>query len=150
MGLVECCQKQVVAVSPDTPVVEVARIMKEKNVGSVIVISGDGRPVGILTDRDLVVRIMAQERDPGEVRSREVMTRNLITFRDSMGIYEAIRKMADEGIRRMPIVDDAGILIGIVTLDDIIRMLGEEMAIIAENIEKQSPPMQREAPPIPM
>lgn len=150
MGLVECCQKQVVAVSPDTPVVEVARIMKEKNVGSVIVISGDGRPVGILTDRDLVVRIMAQERDPGEVRSREVMTRNLITFRDSMGIYEAIRKMAGEGIRRMPIVDDSGILIGIVTLDDIIRMLGEEMAIIAENIEKQSPPMQREAPPIPM
>jgi CBS domain-containing protein len=74
----------------------------------------------------------------------------VITFRDSMGVYEAIQKMTAEGIRRMPVVDDAGKLIGIVTMDDIIRMLGEEMAAIAKNIEKQSPPMQKEAAPIPM
>jgi len=141
MGIVQCCRDQVVAVSPDTPAVDVARIMGEKNVGSVVVISGDNRPAGILTDRDLAVRVMAQEKNPGEVRAEEVMTRDVITFQDSMGIYEAIRKMTDEGIRRMPVVDDAGKLIGIVTMDDIIRMLGEEMAIIAKNIEKQSPPI---------
>ncbi|MCK9277645.1 MAG: CBS domain-containing protein [Methanoculleus sp.] len=141
MGIVQCCRDQVVAVSLDTPAVDVARIMGEKNVGSVVVISGDNRPAGILTDRDLAVRVMAQEKNPGEVRAEEVMTRDVITFQDSMGIYEAIRKMTDEGIRRMPVVDDAGKLIGIVTMDDIIRMLGEEMAIIAKNIEKQSPPI---------
>ncbi|MDD3934619.1 CBS domain-containing protein [Methanoculleus sp. UBA303] len=141
MGIVKCCREQVVAVSLDTPAVDVARIMGEKNVGSVVVISGDNRPAGILTDRDLAVRVMAQEKNPGEVRAKEVMTRDVITFQDSMGIYEAIRKMTDEGIRRMPVVDDAGKLIGIVTMDDIIRMLGEEMAIIAKNIEKQSPPI---------
>ena len=141
MGIVQCCRDQVVAVSLDTPAVDVARIMGEKNVGSVVVISGDNRPAGILTDRDLAVRVMAQEKNPGEVRAKEVMTRDVITFQDSMGIYEAIRKMTDEGIRRMPVVDDAGKLIGIVTMDDIIRMLGEEMAIIAKNIEKQSPPI---------
>ena len=141
MGIVQCCRDQVVAVSLDTPTVDVARIMGEKNVGSVVVISGDNRPAGILTDRDLAVRVMAQEKNPGEVRAEEVMTRDVITFQDSMGIYEAIRKMTDEGIRRMPVVDDAGKLIGIVTMDDIIRMLGEEMAIIAKNIEKQSPPI---------
>ena len=141
MGIVKCCREQVVAVSLDTPAVDVARIMGEKNVGSVVVISSDNRPAGILTDRDLAVRVMAQEKNPGEVRAKEVMTRDVITFQDSMGIYEAIRKMTDEGIRRMPVVDDAGKLIGIVTMDDIIRMLGEEMAIIAKNIEKQSPPI---------
>jgi len=150
MGIVQCCRDQVVAVSLDTPAVDVARIMGEKNVGSVVVISGDNRPAGILTDRDLAVRVMAQEKNPGEVRAEEVMTRDVITFQDSMGIYEAIRKMTDEGIRRMPVVDNAGKLIGIVTLDDVIRMLGEEMATIAKNIEKQSPPIQKESPPIPL
>jgi len=53
MGLVKCCREQVVAVSPDTPAVEVARVMGEKNVGSVVIVTGDNRPVGVLTDRDL-------------------------------------------------------------------------------------------------
>ena len=148
MGLVKCCREQVVAVSPDTPAVEVARIMGEKNVGSVVIVSGDNRPVGVITDRDLAVRVMAQERNPGEVRAGDIVTRDVITFRDSMGVYEAIQKMTAEGIRRMPVVDDAGKLIGIVTMDDIVRMLGEEMAAIAKNIEKQSPPMQKEAAPV--
>ena len=150
MGLVKCCREQVVAVSPDTPAVEVARIMGEKNVGSVVIVTGDNRPTGVITDGDLTIRVMAHEKNPGEVRAGDITTRDVITFRDSMGIYEAIQKMTAEGIRRMPVVDDAGELIGIVTMDDIVRMLGEEMAAIAKNIEKQSPPLQREAPPIPM
>lgn len=150
MGVVECCREQVVAVSLDTPATDVARTMGEKNVGSVVIISGDNRPLGILTDRDLAVRVMAQGTNPGEVRAEEIMTRNVVTFQDSMGIYEAIQKMTDAGIRRMPVVDNAGKLIGIVTMDDIVRMLGEEMAAIAKNIEKQSPPMKKESPPIPM
>ena len=152
MGVVKCCREQVVAVSLDTPALDVAKTMGERSVGSVVVISGDNKPRGILTDRDLAVRVMAQEKNPGEVRAEEIMTRDVVTFQDSMGIYEAIQKMTDAGIRRMPIVDDTGKLIGIVTMDDIIRMLGEEMAAIAKNIEKQSPPMpkQKESPPIPM
>ena len=150
MGIVKCCREQVVAVSPDTPAVEVAKIMGEKNVGSVVIVTGDNRPTGVITDRDLTIRVMAHEKDPGEVRAGDIATRDVITFRDSMGIYEAIQKMTAEGIRRMPITDDAGKLIGIVTMDDIVRMLGEEMASIAKNIEKQSPPMQKESPPMPM
>ncbi|MGB4758259.1 MAG: CBS domain-containing protein, partial [Candidatus Methanoculleus thermohydrogenotrophicum] len=88
-----------------------------------------------------VIRVLAREKNPQAVRTEEVMTRDVITFPDSMGIYEAIQKMTDKGIRRMPVVDGAGILIGIVTMDDMIHMLGEEMALIAKNIEKQSPPI---------
>lgn len=147
MGIVKCCREQVVAVSPDTPALDVAKVMREKNVGSVVVVTGENRPVGILTDRDLAVRVMAQEKNPGEVRTGDILTRDVVTFQDSMGVYEAIQKMTAEGIRRMPIVDDGGRLIGIVTMDDIIRILGEEMAAIAKNIEKQSPPMQKAAAP---
>lgn len=147
MGIVKCCREQVVAVSPDTPALDVAKVMREKNVGSVVVVTGENRPVGILTDRDLAVRVMAQEKNPGEVRAGDILTRDVVTFQDSMGVYEAIQKMTAEGIRRMPIVDDGGRLIGIVTMDDIIRMLGEEMAAIAKNIEKQSPPIQKAAAP---
>ncbi|NLB00489.1 MAG: CBS domain-containing protein, partial [Methanomicrobiales archaeon] len=104
----------------------------------------------VITDRDLVVRIMAHGIDPGEIRAGEIPDRDVIAFRDSMGIYEAIQKMTAEGIRRMPVVDDTGGLIGIVTMDDIIQMLGEEMAAIAKNIEKQSPHLSEEAPPVPV
>ncbi|MEG3056180.1 MAG: CBS domain-containing protein [Methanoculleus sp.] len=145
MGLMKCCRGQVVTISSDTPAVDAAKIMGEKNVGSVIVVGTDGRPHGILTDRDLVIRVLAQGKNPGTVRTEEIMSRDVVTFPDSMGIYEAVQKMADRGIRRMPIVDDAGKLTGIVTMDDIVRMLGEEMAFVAKNIEKQSPLI-----PIPM
>jgi signal-transduction protein with cAMP-binding, CBS, and nucleotidyltransferase domain len=150
MGIVKCCREQVVAVSSDTPALDVAKVMGEKNVGSVVVVTGENRPTGIITDRDLAVRVMAQEKNPGEVRAGDILTRDVVTFQDSMGVYEAIQKMTAEGIRRMPIVDDGGRLIGIVTMDDIIRMLGEEMTAIAKNIEKQSPPMQKAAAPTPM
>jgi CBS domain-containing protein len=141
MGLVKCCRDQVVAVSPDTSAMDVARVMGEKNVGSVVVVKEGDRPAGIITDRDLAIRVMAEGKKPAEVRAEDVMSRNVITFQDSMGIYEALQKMTDEGIRRMPIVDASGRLIGIITMDDMVRMLGEEMAAIARNIEKQSPPI---------
>ncbi|KUG19164.1 MAG: CBS domain-containing protein [Methanomicrobiaceae archaeon] len=142
MGLVDCCRQQVVAVSPDTSILDVARVMEEKNVGSVMIVRGE-KPEGIITDRDIVLRVCAKGMAMDSVRVEDVMTKNLITLKDDTGIYEAIERIKDAGIRRMPIVDDAGMLIGIITLDDVIRMIGEEMANIAENIEKQSPPLPR-------
>ncbi len=143
MGLIQCCREEVVAVSPDTPAVEIAKIMDTKNVGSVMVITGEDRPAGIVTDRDLVVRIVAKGMRPEDVTAEEIMTKDLVTFKDDIGVYEAIEKVTREGIRRMPIVDDNGRLIGIVTQDDMIRLLSDEMAKLAHTIEKQSPPLPR-------
>ncbi|RXE56993.1 signal transduction protein [Methanoculleus taiwanensis] len=143
MGLMHCCREEVVAVSPDTPAVEIARIMDDKNVGSVMVVTSEDRPAGIVTDRDLVVRILAKGARSEDVTAEEIMTKDLVTFRDDMGIYEAIEKVAREGVRRMPIVDDSGRLIGIITQDDMIRMLSDEMGKLAHTIEKQSPPLPR-------
>ena len=142
MGLSHCCREEVIAVTPDTPVIDVAKTMEQKNVGSVMVVEGD-RAVGIITDRDLVVRIFAQGKSHEGLSARDVMTKDLVTLKDSTGIYEAIEQITDLGIRRMPLVDDTGRLVGIITLDDIIRLIGKEMSNIAKNLEKQSPPMPR-------
>jgi signal-transduction protein with cAMP-binding, CBS, and nucleotidyltransferase domain len=136
-------REDVVSVSPDISATDVARIMEQKNVGSVVVVDADGRPTGIVTDRDIIVRIIAKEHHPGDVKAREIMTENPITFTEGMQVTDAMEQMMNKGIRRMPIVDRNGKLTGIVTQDDIIRLLGEEISYIARNIEKQSPPLPR-------
>jgi CBS domain-containing protein len=136
-------REDVVSVSPDTSAAEMARIMEQKNVGSVVVVDADTRPMGIVTDRDIIVRIVAKQQLPENVKARDIMTENPITFTEGMQVTDAMEKMMNEGIRRMPIVDRNGRLTGIVTQDDIIRLLGEEISYIARNIEKQSPPLPR-------
>jgi CBS domain-containing protein len=136
-------REEVVSVSPDTSAVDVAKIMDRKNVGSVVVVGGDGRPAGIITDRDMIVRIVAKDKRPEDVQAEAFMTRDPITFTEGMQVTDAMEMMMQKGIRRMPIVDRNGRLTGIVTQDDIIRMLGEEISYIARNIEKQSPPLPR-------
>ncbi len=143
MALEACCREEVVSVSPEATATDVARTMEKMNVGSVIVVGEENRPVGIVTDRDIVIRIIARGGDPDALKAEEIMTKDPVTFREEMGIYEAIGKMTRQGIRRMPVVDRDGRLVGIITLDDIIRLIGDEMAKISGNLEKQSPPLPR-------
>ncbi|RXE56296.1 signal transduction protein [Methanoculleus taiwanensis] len=133
-------REDVVSVSPDTSGVDVAKIMEQKNVGSVVVVDGDGRPTGIITDRDMIVRVVARDKRPEEMKARDIMTRNPTAFTEGMQVTDAMERMMKEGIRRMPIVDRNGRLTGIVIPDDIIRLLGDEISYITRNIEKQSLP----------
>jgi signal-transduction protein with cAMP-binding, CBS, and nucleotidyltransferase domain len=91
----------------------------------------------------MIVRIVAKDKRPEDVKAEAFMTRDLITFTEGMQVTDAMEMMMKKGIRRMPIVDKNGKLTGIVTQDDIIRLLGEEISYIARNIEKQSPPLPR-------
>ncbi len=143
MELMKYIREDVVSVSPDTSVVDVAKIMDRKNVGSVVVVGEDGRPTGIITDRDMIVRIVARDKRPEEMKARDIMTQDPTAFTEGMPVTDAMERMMKEGIRRMPIVDRNGKLTGIVTQDDIIRLLGEEISYIARNIEKQSQPLPR-------
>ncbi len=136
-------REDVVSVSPDTSAADMAKLMEQKNVGSLVVVDADSRPTGIVTDRDIIVRIIAKQQRPEDVKARDIMTRNPITFKEGMQVTDAMEQMMNKGIRRMPVVDRNGRLTGIVTQDDIIRLLGEEISYIARNIEKQSPPIPR-------
>lgn len=138
MALMECCQAPVVTVPPETPVYDVAGIMAEQNVGSVVVVEG-AKPVGIVTDRDITVRVTAAGLDPKGARVREVMTADLLALPGSTGLYEALEAIRKKGVRRVPVTDENGALAGIITVDDVIRLLAMEMERIAAVISTGSP-----------
>ncbi len=138
MPITECARTEVVTAGPRETVYEVARLMNEENVGSVV-ITEEGRPVGIVTDRDLVIRAMSRDLDPRTTAIQEIMTRDLVTVREDVGIYDAMGCAKAEGVRRLPIVNVDGELVGIVTMDDIIQLLTLEMRCVTDVIESATP-----------
>ena len=112
-------------VAPDTPVDEVARLMRDEDVGAVPVVE-DGALAGMVTDRDLVVRVLADGRAPGEVRVVDAMTRDVRACREDEDVESALDRMRDLQVRRIPVLDRDGRLVGIVSLGDFaIREAGD-------------------------
>jgi CBS domain-containing protein len=115
-----------------------ARRMRDFRVGCVIVVR-DARPVGILTDRDLALRVVAEGRDPENTPIADIVTYEAATIPRDAGIETAVRLMSDRGVRRLPIVTDDGKVTGIITADDLTVMLtgvlGELGAGIRDNVD---------------
>jgi len=114
----EIMSRPVLTCTPETSLREAAARMAERNVGSIVVVEGE-KPVGIITERDMV-RFVA-EGVPGETRVGEVMTRNLVTAGPGEAASRLLCTMLERGIRRIPIVDGEGRLLGIVSLRDLVR-----------------------------
>lgn len=114
---------------------ELAERMRHSHVGDVIVIEyrdGDAVPIGLVTDRDLVVQVMARGDDPRQVTAGQIMSRGLVVASETDEISVALEEMRRSGIRRLPVVDDAGRLTGIVTLDDIVDYLASLLGAVVE------------------
>ena len=124
------CTRLVVTAHPDDPVQAVARRMAQYDVGSLIIVESN-TPVGIVTDRDLVVRVMAQDHTSPDLAVRAVMTANPVCVSEHMAIEEAIALMRGYQIRRLVVVNDAKKLVGILSLDDLLLRLGEEQHALA-------------------
>jgi CBS domain-containing protein len=122
--------KPVVTASIRMTIAEAARAMKQKNVGALIVVNA-GRPLGVLTDRDIVVDVVAAGRDPDAVSVGDVMRKKPATLRDDLGLMDAARVFAKTAVRRLPVVDKAGRVTGILSLDDLMMLLGNEMGFVA-------------------
>jgi CBS domain-containing protein len=99
---------------------EIARRMREVNIGFVPICASDGRPVGTVTDRDIALRVCAEDRHASETRAADVMTREAITCRDTDDIEQAERLMGRHHVARMMIVDEEGHLVGVISLSDIV------------------------------
>lgn len=140
MAVKDIAREPVVRVAADDPIREVAKTMDDSGVGSVVVVD-DGAAVGIITDRDLTVRVLARGQAAPEDTAEEVMSSDLVTARGDEGILELIREMSTHGIRRMPVVED-GELVGIVTVDDLIVLLSMEFQGIENIIRSESPPYE--------
>jgi len=115
--------RNVATVNSTESVLHASQIMRKQEKGSLVVLEG-GEPVGIITERDLVRRVVANNLDPAQTRVSEVMSKPLLTANPDTSIGEAARIMVDNGIRRLPIVEGDR-LIGIVTAVDLARYLSE-------------------------
>jgi len=140
MPISEVCNREVVIVQPGETVLEAAQIMRRHHVGDVVVVEERGGrrvPVGIVTDRDLVLEVMAPQIDPATITVRDILTTDLVTIKKDAGLFEAIEYMHAKGVRRLPVVDDNGGLIGILTLDDLIELLSDEMTALARLVKHE-------------
>jgi len=134
MTIGDICIRDTVYITRENSIAEAARLMRDHHVGDLVVVdeqTGLRKPVGILTDRDLVVEVLAKEIDLNAVTVGDVMSSDLITARDSDGLYETIQRMRARGIRRVPVVDDKGSLAGIVAADDLLDLLADELTALA-------------------
>lgn len=140
MRINEICRREVVTCGRHAPVAELARLMRDRCVGDVIVVdTNEGKPVpvGIVTDRDLVVRVLAMAVPPASVAAGELMGVELVTVNESEYVYDAIWHMRSKGTRRLPVVNDAGHLVGVLTLDDLTRFLAEELGDLSRIASRQ-------------
>jgi len=140
MAIKSIARETVVTTDTDASVAEVVETMEEENVGSVVVVDGDD-PVGIVTDRDLVLQVLAIDGDPDSTGVEEVMSRDLVTVEGDVGVLDLMRKMADRSVRRVPVMED-GELSGIITLDDLVVLLSMELQSVANIIRAESPPYE--------
>ncbi|MGI6587361.1 MAG: CBS domain-containing protein [Peptococcia bacterium] len=117
MKLKEIMTEDVIAVSPDTSIFDVAQIMKDKNIGSVPVCKENMDVEGIVTDRDIVLRVVCAEKDPKMIKCEDIMTDRLVVGKTDMEVESALELMGDMKVRRLPVVEN-GKLVGFVSLGD--------------------------------
>jgi len=129
----------VVTIQLDDTLREAARVMADRRVGSLIVINAKDEPCGIVTDRDLVVYGFGpDDGDPAGTLVNDVMAVGMFTVAPDAAVDEVIDRMREEGVRRVPVVDD-GDLVGIATLDDLLAFLVDELSGLVEVIRAESP-----------
>ncbi len=126
--------RPVVTARPDDLVADVARKLRDHHVGCVV-IERAGKAFGIVTDRDIAIRVVAEGLDPRTVKAEAAATLDPVVVRDVEGLETAARRMREYGVRRLPVVDEGGNVQGIVTADDLVRVLGRELGDLAESLE---------------
>jgi len=136
MPIEHLIKRPVQSLPPDASCADAARLMRDANVGSVVV-SRDGRPLGIVTDRDLAVRVIADGLDAKRRPISEIMSGEPIFLSGERDIGQIVAIMRDLGVRRIPIVDAEGMLSGVVSLDDLVLLLADQLTGLAQCIRHE-------------
>jgi len=138
MSVGRICTREVDTASFDETAFDAAQRMRDRQVGSLVVLD-ETRPVGIVTDRDLTVRVLAAGRDPKAVRVSEVMTPSPTTIREDDSIEAALGYMRTGRFRRLPVVGPSGRLVGLIALDDVLELVAEELTDIGQLLKREAP-----------
>lgn len=140
MRIGEFCNRDVVVMNGDESVKQAAELMRTHHVGDIVLIEeleGNRVPVGIVTDRDLVVEVMAPGIDPDELAVQDIVTRSVLVAREDDSLIDSLELMKEKGVRRLPVVDSDHMLIGIITIDDITELLAEMMHKVVGVVDRQ-------------
>lgn len=142
MNVGEICVRNVVTVRESDELSKAAAVMREQHVGYLVVVEpkvGESgfAPVGVLTDRDIVVGVVAKDTDPKALRVGDLMTRQPVVVHESASLNEALGEMRNIGVRRMPVVGRGSILVGVLSLDDILGAISEELLGVAGSVRKE-------------
>ncbi len=140
MRVGEYCNREVVVVEEEKSVTEAAAVMRQYHVGDVVICKakyGKQIPVGIITDRDIALEIVAKGTDPDSIRVGEAMSFDLTTVSEHDDLMHVIEVMRDKGIRRVPVIDADEALVGILTVDDIVDLLSEVLVDLAHLVDRQ-------------
>ncbi len=128
MNAGEICTRIVVIATRGTTLLEASRLMREHNVGTLVIVDARKHPVGIVTDRDLVTKVLAQTPEAlGWLTVDDVLTSDVVLANDTDDVFSVLETMHRRHVRRVPVVDDEGALVGILALDDLLDLFAEEL-----------------------
>lgn len=130
MSLRPLMTKEVTSLPSNASILDAAKFMTDMNVGSVVVVE-DNIPSGIITDRDIVTKVLALKKDPKTTMIGAIMASPVVTISEDKDVVDVTRLISTHGIRRLPVVDASGKLVGVIALDDVLIFLGQEMHNIA-------------------
>lgn len=139
MAILEYCRRDPCTALADESVREAARRMEERGVGSLVVVDDARRPIGMVTDRDITLRVLLRRLDPDATRLAEVMQTEVSAVPADTPVERAVRRMRTDGVRRIPVVDADGRLVGLYAADDAIQLVASELASVAEAVRAQFP-----------
>jgi len=138
MSVGRCCQRDPLKMSPEASVREVAKQMELRGAGCVVAVDGEDRPVGILTDRDIVLRVLRRELDPEATTLADVMERDVEKVRERTALTTAMRRMRADAVRRLPVVDGQGKLVGLFHWSHALGIVSDELRQAAQVATAQS------------
>lgn len=149
MKLKDVCELEVACCTRDATIAQAARLMRQHHTGDLVVIDdtdGGREPIGILTDRDIVLEVVAQGRDPSRTNVNEIMSSQLVVAAISEDVETVLERMRQHGVRRMPVIDDDGNVFGILTLDDLLRIHADQAAALLSIVTKEQSREHRAKP----
>ena len=134
--LIDFATSVVAVVEPETAALVVAQLMRKHHIGALVVVDAQekNRPVGIVTDRDLVLELMAEGLDPAVFTAGDIMTVDLVLATPDMDAMEAVQLMKKHRLRRLVMTDKKGRLVGIITMEDVLELLTRELADLAAGL----------------
>jgi len=146
MLLKSICTLEVACCGPQTTVLAAARLMRDRHTGDLVVVAGDDErvaPLGVITDRDIVVEVLGKGLDPATTTVTSIMRTPVVIANEGEDTSQALERMRHHGVRRIPVVGDRGKLVGVVTVDDLLRNLAADAGSLADIVAREQRHEQR-------